>query len=831
MTGHHNGGAGATETVDTGRPHRRWSGSRRIRRHGFGAVLAGCLLALALIGGACTNDVDGVPSASSAPAIPSDAGHAEFDTTGSIGQVHVLGTKPKTHLALHDKSGAAVQTGTSDDQGALIFRQVEPGRGYRVATTSAPIVASKPVDVISVEASLPKESFYSNQKLEPGFNYITTRDGTTLSASVFLPGPVEDGPYPTVVEYSGYDPSRPGTNLLEEHADALKDLVGDNPNALCPVVPFACNAPAQPASMLALSMGYAVVAVNVRGTGCSGGAYDFFEPLQLTDGYDVIETAAAQPWVKNHKVGMVGLSYPGIAQLFVASTEPPSLAAITPLSVFDDTVRGTLAPGGIFNSGFALSWAEEVGKKAEPYGQGWEKARVDGGDTTCEQNQRFRGQNVDASAKAQANRYYPPEIADPLNPSLFVNKIDVPVFQTGSFQDEQTGGRFPLLFDKFTSAPVTKFTAMNGAHADGFAPVNLSEWKTFLDLYVADQVSPIPAPVQLFAPVIMKEIFAADLTLPPQRLLDAGSIEAARAEYEKEAPIRILFESGAGDASQPGAPVPTVIAHSTTWPPAGTRPEPFWLGPNGTLSVDKPAKASDATQAEADTGASRFAVDADLAKRTTFDESTGSIFHALPKYDWQQEPKGSAAVFVSEPFAEDQVFAGSASADLWIRTNSTSADIGVTLSEVRPDGKETFIQAGVLRAANRKVAKGSTALLPLHTGYESDAEPLTRNEWTEARVEVFPFAQIVRAGSRIRLSVHTPGGDRPRWSYIIDQQPNGTTIDVGHSAAHPSRLVMPLSPDLLASGSYPATLPACPSLRGQPCRAFVPYANESVDDR
>ena len=162
---------------------------------------------------------------------------------------------------------------------------------------------------------------------------------------------------------------------------------------------------------------------------------------------------------------------------------------------------------------------------------------------------------------------------------------------------------------------------------------------------------------------------------------------------------------------------------------------------------------------------------------------------------------------------------------------SSNSRIGVTLSEVRPDGKETFIQAGVLRAANRKVAKGSTALLPLHTGYESDAEPLTRNEWTEARVEVFPFAQIVRAGSRIRLSVHTPGGDRPRWSYIIDQQPNGTTIDVGHSAAHPSRLVMPLSPDLLASGSYPATLPACPSLRGQPCRAFVPYANESVDDR
>ena len=57
---------------------------------------------------------------------------------------------------------------------------------------------------------------------------------------------------------------------------------------LCGIVSFACNAPAQPSSMIALAMGYAVVAVNIRGTGCSGGAYDFFEPLQLTDGYDVV---------------------------------------------------------------------------------------------------------------------------------------------------------------------------------------------------------------------------------------------------------------------------------------------------------------------------------------------------------------------------------------------------------------------------------------------------------------------------------------------------------------------------------------------------------------
>ena len=141
-----------------------------------------------------------------------------------------------------------------------------------------------------------------------------------------LPGPVEDGPYPTVVEYSGYSPSNP-----EQGAG------------------FAT---------LFQSLGYAYVGVNMRGTGCSGGSFQFFEYTQSTDGYDVIEAVAAQPWVDGNSVGMVGISYPGISQLFVAQTQPPSLDAITPLSVNDDTYQGTLYPGGILNTGFAANWGD-----------------------------------------------------------------------------------------------------------------------------------------------------------------------------------------------------------------------------------------------------------------------------------------------------------------------------------------------------------------------------------------------------------------------------------------------------------------------------------------
>ena len=97
----------------------------------------------------------------------------------------------------------------------------------------------------------------------------------------------------------------------------------------------------------------------MRGTGCSGGAFDLFGLPSDYDGYDVVQTVGAQPWVLHHKVGMVGISYSGFSQLVVAGTDPPDLAAITPLSPTDD-LYSTGYPGGIYNDGFAASWIDRA---------------------------------------------------------------------------------------------------------------------------------------------------------------------------------------------------------------------------------------------------------------------------------------------------------------------------------------------------------------------------------------------------------------------------------------------------------------------------------------
>ena len=283
-------------------------------------------------------------------------------------QIAVLDAEPGTELALRsapapeDGSEAegtpklvTVATGTADAYGSLLFRGVEAGAQYFVETDST---RDGPF-AVSARDEHPAAAFYAEQRPPaPGFGYLTMRDGTTLAANVVLPGPIEDGPYPTVVEYSGYTPADP-------EGSGFKDLF--------------------------TPLGYAYVGVNMRGTGCSGGSFRYFEYAQSLDGYDVIEAVAAQPWVFENRVGMVGVSYPGISQLFVAQTQPPSLAAITPFSVIDDSYNSTLYPGGILNTGFAVEWTQDRVDQARPAidpdgaildegGQGWAKDRIAAGD-------------------------------------------------------------------------------------------------------------------------------------------------------------------------------------------------------------------------------------------------------------------------------------------------------------------------------------------------------------------------------------------------------------------------------------------------------------------
>ncbi|HEY8216979.1 MAG TPA: CocE/NonD family hydrolase, partial [Acidimicrobiia bacterium] len=475
----------------------------------------------------------------------------DADARGSVEQVAVTGAAPGAALELVDHDKRTVARGKADAAGALLFRDVSPGAGYRVVATdgaarSAPLRVLRPHDN-------PPESFYRSQQIGPGYQYLTTRDGTQLAVNVRLPGPLLNGPYPTVVEYSGYDPANPDSN--------------------------------QAGMRLAELLGYATVGVNMRGTGCSGGAWEYFEPLQALDGYDAIEAIAAQPWVAHGRVGMVGISYSGITQLFVAATRPPHLAAITPLSVISDTYRGVLYPGGILNTGFAVPWAEDRQSDAQPAphgGQRWATRRVTEGDSTCAANQQLREQTPDVLDEIRANAFYATDRLDHLTPMTFVDQIAVPTFLAGAWQDEQTGGYWPTMIDRFSRDIPLRVTMTNGTHAEPFGPDVITRWAEFLDFYVARRVPTIPPDIRANAAAGYLALTGVPVGLPPDRFAGETDFAAALARYEVEPPVRVLFDNGAG--GPPGAPVPAFEASFDRWPPPSARTRTLYLGAHGRLS-------------------------------------------------------------------------------------------------------------------------------------------------------------------------------------------------------------------------------------------------------
>jgi uncharacterized protein len=701
---------------------------------------------------------------------------ATFSVQPGPEQITVQGATSGDVLGIVDVDGTAGATGTVDAQGALLFRQVTPG-AYTVRTTTGVPSASPPVTVTSFD-DVPPQSFYDGQTLQPGFGYLKARDGTTLSVNVSLPGPADQGPYPTVVEYSGYDPSNPANTTFAQ---------------------------------VFTTLGFAYVGVNMRGTGCSGGSFLYFEPIQDSDGYDAIEAVAAQSWVKDHKVGMVGISYPGISQLFVAQTRPPHLAAITPLSVIDDSYTATLYPGGILNTGFAVSWANDRIQQAKPYGQAWSKQRADGGDATCAANQGLRLQNPDLLQLIHDHPYYDAEFHDVTNPTTFVGKIDVPVFLAGAWQDEQTGGHFPAFLDDFTSSPRVDATMVNGLHTESLVSLAIfSRYVEFLDLFVAKK-APDLAGAAIVAPLLAGSITGVQgMKLPPGRF-EGMTYEQALAAYEATPPVRILFEEGAADGQVPGSPLPRYEASFPSWPIASAVTTPWYLGVDGALQPSTPTETAAASGT-----VTSYRSDPTALPPTFYTGDGSAIWQADVSYDWRALPDGTAATWITPPLGADTVVVGPGSMDLWLRSSAPDTDLEVTVSEVRPDGQEVYVQSGWLRASHRELDETkSTELRPVHTHLEADASPLPAGELTPVRVELFPFAYAFRAGSRLRVSVDAPGGNRAVWAF--DTLANGETNEIAHDAEHPSRLVLAVVPGI----AVPPGAPACGSLRGQPCRTYV----------
>src|SRR2546423_7054816 len=86
-------------------------------------------------------------------------GNAHFLVRESVQQLAVTHAPPGTALEVVDPMGKVVASASADAQGSVMFRNLAPGDGYVVRTTTM-LERSRHLKVMSVEDSLPAQRFY-----------------------------------------------------------------------------------------------------------------------------------------------------------------------------------------------------------------------------------------------------------------------------------------------------------------------------------------------------------------------------------------------------------------------------------------------------------------------------------------------------------------------------------------------------------------------------------------------------------------------------------------------------------------------------------------------
>lgn len=502
--------------------------------------------------------------------------------------------------------------------------------------------------------------------------------------------------------------------------------------------------------------GYAVMGVQARGTGCSEGTFDFLGPAYGTDGRDAIEFAAAQTW-SSGDIGMFGWSWAGMSQLMTAQAQPAHLKAIAPGMVIGDARSDSWAPGGVPNQAFTTSWHWFVDMR-------WEAVKAS---ATAEGDSRCLARVSENQAKVVSTSLMYNLLRHPLrddwaqqrSPRDHADRIKVPVLAMHTWQDEAVLAREGYYQERLDPKQLWQVES-SGGH-------NLYESERFRQKLVA---------------------FLDHFVKGEQN----GFEHSPRVELWQET-VAAQRDGGRHEPNETAAPSWTVERDSY---PLRVKPATFALSEHGALVRD--GKGSGAGDSYG------YPIPGPDVNTYLNDNAWGPQHPA-----WKQ---GSLA-YTSTPFERDFLSYGTGSADLWLTTFlAPDTDVQVTVTEVRPDGQEVYVQRGWLRMSLRKLdAARSTALRPWLLDDPDGIAPMLPNVPALGRVEIPPFSHPFRKGSRLRLWIDTPSGTG---GYGFDYFSIPSRNTVLHDDAHPSQLVLGELTDV----AVPPALAACGSLLKQPCR-------------
>jgi len=538
----------------------------------------------------------------------------------------------------------------------------------------------------------------------PQSSYIRMRDGVRLAADVYLPAGNRTASFPALLIFTPYYRR------------------------------FRCDDPAVEAAPQAawyrdffVPRGYVLVIVDVRGTGASFGTRDSLRsPAERVDYGEVAEWVAQQAWSDGH-VGATGISYPGAASCFLASTAHPAVRAIAPLFAISDIYSEQIYPGGMTSKIWTKDYQDVIDSldqddrdrvhgyaaTRDPALQGPHPVDGDERGALLAQALREHRHNFNLNDIAPELMFrdegtlHDPELSflscSPCHTLLQTPK-DVAIYSVSGWFDG--GGYANASISRFLSAPSKAKYLMLGPWDHG-AQTDISPWRK----RVVPDFPLLPELLRFFDHHLMN--------------LPTG--------LDEEQPVHYFS------------------VHAECWHAAGSWPpvrDNVVLYPASGRELDSHANS----RVAGDTFEADFSFSTGIRTRW---ERLGGIVVEEYYPDWH-EREAQLLSFTSEAFEHATELTGHIVAHLHLKCSQPDASIFVFASEVDAGGRSRYITEGMLRAIHRRLADAPPEYRtswPFRSFSRGDIQRLEPGRAETIVIPLLPVSWTLQPRSRLRISI------------------------------------------------------------------------------
>jgi putative CocE/NonD family hydrolase len=463
--------------------------------------------------------------------------------------------------------------------------------------------------------------------------------------------------------------------------------------------------------------GFQVLVVSTRGTAGSGGTLDPWN--ERDDGLDTIAWMRAQPWYPG-RFATAGPSYLGVTQWAVADAAPGELVAMVPM-VTTARITELLYPGGVLALENALWWMSIMAHSGP------------------------RGLRVLRSAMA-ARRL---RVAMARLPVGELDRLAIgrrmDFWRAWVDHSDPNHPYWQARDYRAQVAATTAAVALIGGWYDSFLPGQLDDYAAL----VASGRNP-------------------RLVIGPWSHTDGGG---------QVGEIIAFLRAALGGAGAPdGPPVRLFVTGAgqwrdyTEWPPPGSRPAPWYLGPDGGLGPRPVGNTAAPSQFRYDPADPTPNIDGPRIQGRR-QVPQGAL-----------EARKDVLVFTSPVLDQPLDVIGPVAATVYLRSSVERSQVFVRLSDVDPAGRSLHVCDGIQGVDNG--------------GWPADEAGVRRVE-----VRMCPTAHQFAAGHRLRVLI--AGGAHPRFVRAFGTgaaigtatQGQAADHDLLHDPGHPSRIELPLFGD------------------------------------